>query len=181
MTLTHNPTRNLISGLGIALMLTGTAQAAQNIEMNKVSADRKGKSIGTVVAEETDYGLLLTPDLTGLPVGMHGFHVHENPSCEPAEKDGKVTPAGAAGGHLNPDGGDHEGPYEEGHLGDLPVLMVDKDGKATTPVLAPRLELSDLSGHALMIHKGGDTYESQPKLGGGGSRIACGAIQQETD
>jgi Cu-Zn family superoxide dismutase len=27
-----------------------------------------------------------------------------------------------------------------GHLGDLPVLVVDKDGKATTPVIAPRLK-----------------------------------------
>lgn len=164
-------------GLSASLLLAGTVQAAQNIDLNKVSADGIGDSIGTVTVEDTDYGLLLTPDLSDLPSGMRGFHVHQNPSCEPAKKDGKMTAAAAAGGHLNPDNGKHEGPYEEGHLGDLPILMVDEKGNATTPVLAPRLELSDLSGHALMIHKGGDTYEPQPKSGGSGPRIACGVIQ----
>lgn len=29
-----------------------------------------------------------------------------------------------------------------GHLGDLPVLVVNNDGKATDPVVAPRLKNS---------------------------------------
>ena len=35
-------------------------------------------------------------------------------------------------------------------------MSVDADGKISLPVLAPRLKESDLSGHALMIHSGGD-------------------------
>ncbi|SDL47132.1 superoxide dismutase, Cu-Zn family [Modicisalibacter muralis] len=170
---------NLALGLGASLLLAGTAQGAQEIELHEVSTDGVGESIGTVTVEDTDYGLLLTPDLSGLNAGMHGFHVHQNASCEPKEEGGETTPAGAAGGHLDPqDTGTHQGPYGEGHLGDLPVLMVDEEGNATTPVLAPRLEVADLEGRALMIHEGGDTYSDEPKLGGGAGRVACGAVGQ---
>lgn len=170
---------NLALGLGASLLLAGTAQAAQQIEIHEVSQDGVGDSIGTVTVEDGEYGLLLTPDLSGLSPGMHGFHVHQNASCEPKEENGEMTPAGAAGAHLDPeDTGTHQGPYGEGHLGDLPVLMVDQDGNATTPVLAPRLEVADLEGRALMIHEGGDTYSDEPKLGGGGGRVACGTVEQ---
>ncbi len=104
---------------------------------------------------------------------MHGFHIHQNPSC--GDK------AMAAGGHLDPAKTEaHEGPYQnKGHLGDLPVLMVDKDGKATTPTLAPKLTMTDFENHALMIHLNGDNYSDTPeKLGGGGARIACGVPSQ---
>ena len=54
--------------------------------------------------------------------------------------------------------------------------MNDK-GEATTPVLAPRLDMDDLKGRALMVHEGGDNYSDSPqKLGGGGPRAACGVI-----
>ncbi|MHB0777543.1 superoxide dismutase [Cu-Zn] SodC [Halomonas sp. WWR20] len=170
---------NLMVGLGASLWLAGTAHAAQDIEMHQVSAEGVGESIGTVHVEDSEYGLKLTPDLSGLEPGMHGFHVHQNASCEPAEKDGEMTAAAAAGGHFDPQNtGTHAGPYGDGHLGDLPVLMVDEQGNASTPVVAPRLETSDLEGHALMVHEGGDNYSDQPALGGGGSRVACGVVQQ---
>ena len=60
-------------------------------------------------------------------------------------------------------------------MGDLPALFVNADGKATQPVLAPRLKLSDLTGRSLMIHAGGDNHSDQPVAqGGGGVRIVCG-------
>ena len=94
-------------------------------------------------------------------------------------KDGKMTPGQAAGGHFDPKKtGKHLGPNGDGHLGDLPVLVVDKDGKATTPVVASRLKVADLKGHSLMIHAGGDNYSDTPKpLGGGGARVACGVVE----
>nr|WP_299246102.1 superoxide dismutase [Cu-Zn] SodC [uncultured Halomonas sp.] len=166
----------LLLGVG-ALLLASAAHAEQSIEIHQVSEEGVGDSLGTVQVEDTDHGLLLTPELSGLNSGMHGFHVHQNASCEPGEKDGKMTAAVAAGGHFDPeDTGTHQGPYGEGHLGDLPVLMVGEEGNAITPVLAPRLEVSDLQGHAIMIHAGGDNYSDQPDLGGGGARIACGVI-----
>ena len=92
---------------------------------------------------------------------------------------GKSIAAFAAGGHYDPLKTDkHEGPYGDGHLGDLPFLYADKDGKALLPVLAPRLKVADLKGRALMIHAGGDNYSDVPeKLGGGGSRLACGILK----
>jgi Cu-Zn family superoxide dismutase len=61
---------------------------------------------------------------------------------------------------------------------DLPALTKGKDGKATTPVIAPRLKVADVKGRSLMIHTGGDNYSDNPAaLGGGGARVACGVIK----
>lgn len=132
-----------------------------------------GKPAGKVVISETKYGLLFTPDLHDLIPGIHGFHIHENPSCD---KNGM-----AAGGHLDPKNtGKHLGPYNnKGHLGDLPALYVNTEGAATLPVLAPRIRhIADIKNHALMTHEGGDNYSDTPaKLGGGGARMVCGVIK----
>src|SRR5690606_9397030 len=109
----------------IAAALTmGSAHAAsQAVTINQVNAAGKQASIGTIQISETEHGLLFTPQLSSLKPGQHGFHVHENGSCEPADKDGKPTAAQAAGGHYDPQQtGKHLGPYEDGHLGDLPAL-----------------------------------------------------------
>ncbi len=130
-----------------------------------------GKSVGYVLAKNTRFGLLIEPHLHDLPPGIHGFHVHAFPSC----KDHGM----AAHGHLDPaNTGKHLGPYDvKGHLGDLPVLVVNKDGKSIRAILAPKLSLKAIENHALMIHAGGDNYSDYPeKLGGGGARIACGVV-----
>ena len=128
----------------------------------------------------TSQSLEFTPDLKALPPGEHGFHIHANGSCQPAIKEGKAVAAGAAGGHYDPQNtGKHEGPDGAGHLGDLPFLVVNNDGKATQPVVAPRLKtLDEVKGKALMIHVGGDNMSDSPQpLGGGGERFACGVIK----
>ena len=161
---------------------SSTANAFDNdrisVTINMIDEQGLGQEIGTIKAKNSKYGLLLTPDLADVPPGIHGFHVHENPSCEPGEKDGKITAGVAAGGHYDPQATDrHQGPYAEGHLGDLPPLVADDQGNATLPILAPRLKTSDLKGLSLMIHAGGDNFADTPKkLGGGGARLACGAI-----
>ena len=45
---------------------------------------------------------MFKPALQGLPQGEHGFHLHENPSCEPAMKEGKPQAAAGAGSHFDP-------------------------------------------------------------------------------
>lgn len=150
----------------------------QLITVHQVDANGVGTSIGTVSFQQTPKGLLITPALGKLSPGEHGFHIHENGSCEAAEKDGKMGAALAAGGHLNPEKVAHHGTPLDGHLGDLPALTVNDKGFATTPVLAPRLKLADIQGRAIMIHAGGDNYSDSPKpLGGGGDRVACGVIK----
>ncbi|KOF54325.1 MULTISPECIES: superoxide dismutase family protein [unclassified Achromobacter] len=172
--------RILISGALMAFSAAALAAKPVTVEMSFVSLKGVEKSAGTVNIEQTPYGALLTPKLEGLPPGIHGFHLHAKPSCDTADVDGKPTPAGAAGGHWDPDKTNaHKGPYDKtGHKGDLPALYVAADGSATYPVLAPRLKASEFAGHALMIHAGGDNHSDHPeKLGGGGARIVCGVVK----
>lgn len=165
----------------LAALLCSTPAWAQSpvvVPLNVVDANGVGAGVGSVTVTASDYGLVFTPDLKGLAPGLHGFHVHMNPSCAPSEADGKKVPAGAAGGHYDPaKSGKHGTPWGDGHLGDLPGLYVAADGTATQPVLAPRLKLADLKGRALMIHAGGDNHADHPApLGGGGARVACGVV-----
>lgn len=160
------------------------AMAETTVELHKATPEGQGESIGSVTLEDTEHGLLITPDLSDVPSNsMHGFHLHENASCAPTTDNGETTPAGGAGGHFDPEEtGTHAGPYaEDSHLGDLPLLTADDDGRIQTPVLAPRLTESDLDGHALVLHEGGDNYSDMPSLGGGGARLACGVIAQQSE
>ena len=190
--------RALLFAGGFAV--AGSAGAGEiDVTMHRLSADGVGETIGSVKAIDSDYGLLLVPNLIGLSPGLHGFHVHQNPDCGPAEKEGEMVAGLAAGGHYDPGNtGAHKGPYDAtGHLGDLPALyfeiqeatpagMVAEEtgeieaplGAATLPVLAPRLKTADLEGRSLMIHQGGDNYSDHPQaLGGGGARVACGVVE----
>ena len=163
----------------VALSLCGAAQADFTVQMNIVDENGIGKLVGQVVIGETPYGVVFSPSLAGLPQGLHGFHVHENPDCGPKEKDGKRIPALAAGGHYDPAASKRHGlPWGDGHVGDLPALFVDAMGNANNPVLAPRLKIADVKGRSLMIHAGGDNHSDYPDpLGGGGARMVCGIIQ----
>ena len=165
----------------LAICLLGAANAPVadiTIELTLVGAPPGDTSAGSVRVVETPYGLAFYPKLLGLPPGLHGFHVHENPSCAYAQRDGAWIPALAAGGHLDPAGTKQHGePWGDGHLGDLPPLYVAADGSASAAVLAPRLKLEDLRHRSLMVHAGGDNHADHPApLGGGGARVACGVI-----
>ncbi|MDD0843847.1 superoxide dismutase [Cu-Zn] SodC [Pseudomonas sp. Gutcm_11s] len=168
--------------LAALLVAAGGVQAAPlSIPLNAVDSSGIGKPVGTIQVEQSRYGLVFTPALSGLAPGIHGFHLHTNPDCAPGSKDGQPSAAEMAGGHWDPDGiGKHGTPWQDdAHRGDLPPLYVDAAGKAEQPVLAPRLKsLDELKGHALMVHAGGDNHADHPKpLGGGGARVACGVIR----
>ena len=165
----------------LAALIAVPAVAADTVvKMQRVTLDGTGEPLGTVTIAGLDAGATFKLDLHGLQPGPHGFHVHEKASCDPTAANGTPVPAGAAGGHMDPDHtAKHAGPGGEGHLGDLPVLDVAADGTATQTLTAPRLkDVEALKGHALMIHAGGDNYSDSPSpLGGGGGRFACGVIQ----
>ena len=168
------------AAVAIAACVASAYAQTLRIPMHRVDATGVGASIGTITITASGEGVLFTPALDGLPPGLHGFHVHEKPSCDPAmDRDkGTAMPAQSAGGHLDPrKTGQHKGPMGGGHLGDLPALKVDSNGEATAPLVAPQLKMADLVGRSLVIHAGGDNYSDTPeKLGGGGERIACGVI-----
>ncbi|TCB48946.1 superoxide dismutase [Acinetobacter sp. ANC 4779] len=164
--------------LGCTSSPTSSHEAHHQAAVHAVSAQGVGKEIGTIKFKDSPAGLVLMTDLAELPPGPHGFHIHEKGSCDPAEKDGKIGAAIAAGGHFNPNQAPHHGTPLTGHLGDLPLLNVDAQGHAKMTLVAPRLKLADIQGLAIMVHAGGDNYADQPKpLGGGGDRIACGLIK----
>lgn len=149
------------------------------VPINRVSASGIGEQIGTITfADSKKDGLIIIPDLSGLTPGPHGFHIHENPSCAPKEKDGKMVAALSAGGHYDPKKtGKHMGPRGGGHEGDMPRLVVDGDGNATAVIIMSGVTTADIAGRSIMIHEGGDNYADAPApLGGGGARIACGVI-----
>ncbi|MBE2896935.1 superoxide dismutase family protein [Pasteurellaceae bacterium HPA106] len=184
--------KSLLSALTLTALLSATSAIAHGdhnhdhskaleIPMQLLDVEKGNQDIGKVYISESKYGLVFTPELHDLTPGIHGFHIHQNPSCEAKEKEGKLVAGLGAGGHWDPKNtGKHSTPWDDdGHLGDLPALAVDQEGHATNPVLAPRLHaLDEIKGHALMIHAHGDNHSDEPKpLGGGGARMACGVIK----
>lgn len=168
----------LILVASLSLMPSPAGAGTVLVDMVAIDSTGPGHSIGVITAKDTDQGLELFPDLSDLPPGEHGFHLHSKPSCDALINSDGVAVAGlAAGGHWDPDDtGEHLGPFGNGHRGDLSRLIVAPDGTTPTSVVAPRLQTSDLNQKALIIHAGGDTYSDTPPLGGGGARIACGII-----
>ena len=142
------------------------------VNMHMVTKEGVGPSIGTIELRHIKQGVLITPNLKGLSPGLHGFHLHVNPSCADFGK--------AAGPHFDPhDTKQHLGPMHlGGHQGDLPVLFANRRGDIKQPEIAPKIEIHEMVGHALMIHMGEDNYKDVPKkLGGGGARVACGVVK----
>lgn len=160
---------NKLSILFASTMLGITVSHAAQVTSTVYATNDDKNSLGHVIFRDTPFGLLVSPDLNSLPAGLHGLHLHQHANCG--------DHGTSAGAHFDPQNTNgHQGPYGEGHLGDLPVLYVDSNGKANTPTLAPRLKTTDLKGLSVMIHAGGDNYSDNPPLGGGGAREACGVI-----
>jgi superoxide dismutase, Cu-Zn family len=153
--------------LGVILFsLWAIGAYALTIPVFVPTLDGRGIYVGTVLADDTIYGLVLTPKLYHLPPGVHGFAVDTFGNCN------------KPGGHLDTDKSDrHRGPFDNGHVGDLPVLIVNDKGYARLPVLAPRLKLAYITGRSLVIALGRDNYSDFPKEdGGSGGQLACGRI-----
>lgn len=158
---------------------TTTDTGTSIVEVNLVTAEGLGVSIGTIEISDVPDGVQLAVSLRGLPPGERGFHIHENGDCGPTGADGKIGAALAAGGHYDPaKAGKHLGPDAAGHKGDLPFLIVNDKGVATQTVQVKGLTVKELKNRSIMIHAGGDNYSDVPDpLGGGGARIACGVIK----
>lgn len=126
----------------------------------------------------TGPGVKISIDVSGLPPGQHGWHIHAVGRCDPPN----FT---SAGPHFNPFGKKHGAKNPDGlHAGDLGNLNVGDDGTAKTEVvdryvsLQPEINNSLLQplGTALVIHAGADDERTDP-AGNSGGRIACGVIQ----
>jgi Cu-Zn family superoxide dismutase len=153
-----------------------SAQMAQSAHADIVNAT--GQKIGTATFATAAGGVRIDVDVTQLPPGTHGVHIHAVGKCE--GPDFKT-----AGGHFNPAGKKHGKDNPEGaHNGDLLNLEVAADGRASASLLDANVSLGDgptslfqPGGTAIVIHASADDYKTDP-AGNSGPRVACGVIQK---
>lgn len=168
------PKHHVILAGALGLLLAGSAQAQEPSNANFVGLNGEEYGAVAVTPTEDGTGIAIKGDLTGLPPGEHGFHIHETGTCDPAAK------FESAGAHFNPEGKQHGKENPEGaHAGDLDNITVAEDGTATvdlTHAAALTAEgLLDADGSALMIHADPDDYKTDPS-GNSGDRIACAVV-----
>lgn len=136
-----------------------------------------GESLGEVTFTQTDDGIQVTGDLTGLGEdGPRGFHVHQFGKCEGPD-------FMSAGGHFNPGGHEHGAPEnspDARHAGDFGNVEVNDAGEVKIDlrdhVITLNGGVNNIVGHALIIHVQQDDLTSQP-TGDAGARAGCGIIE----
>src|SRR4051794_35533319 len=84
-------------GASFVLLTASPLHAASTATatMHLIGKEGMGQQIGTVTIREAAQGIVLEPDLKGLPSGSRGFHIHQNPDCGPGQNNGQ-TAAGFA-------------------------------------------------------------------------------------
>ncbi len=150
----------------------------------RAHADIKGEGItgrAELVERRQGNGTVveMTVTATGLKPGLHGVHLHAVGKCEPD--------FAAAGGHFDPGPAGNTDPDANHpfHMGDVPNLAADKDGRGTLKAVTTRVTISDgplsifdADGTAIIIHGNPDQgITGAPKSGvSGGPRVACGVF-----
>lgn len=132
----------------------------------------QGNEVGRATVREVEGGLRFTVDARGVAPGTHGVHVHTVGRCDAPDF---MT----AGGHWNPTGAKHGMMNPAGpHQGDIPNLVIGKDGRGTVGAVVPGASfdgLLDQDGAAFVIHAAQDDLTTDPS-GNSGARIACGTF-----
>ena len=134
---------------------------------------------GMVFFQDTIGGTIVTAQLIGLPdykpamgngnpIGPHGFHIHENGTCEIGNPN---EPFQAAGSHWNPTDQPHGN-----HAGDFPVLF-SNSGRAYMSFYTNKFRVNEVVGKTVIIHENPDDYRTQP-AGNAGKRLACGVVER---
>jgi superoxide dismutase, Cu-Zn family len=168
----------MISAIVAMILVTGCSMATSGLRGHTELKDKDGRVIGTALLQERSGGVLVRVEAKGLTPGLHAVHVHSVGKCE--------GPAFAsAGGHFNPTGKKHGLRSPEGaHAGDLPNMLIEKDGAGRFETMTDSFTLSagpltlfDNDGSALVIHAAGDDEVTDP-TGNSGDRVACGVIVQ---
>lgn len=165
----------LLAALLTALPLT---VAAALPSAKAILKDVEGREVATATLAPVKGGVRVTVAAKGLAPGRHGIHIHTVGKCDPPD-------FATAGGHFNPNGRKHGLQNPAGaHAGDLPNLIVGKEGRARATFIAHGATLGDGAesifspdGTALVIHANPDDEKSDP-AGNSGPRIACGVIER---
>ncbi|GIH09179.1 hypothetical protein Rhe02_72460 [Rhizocola hellebori] len=173
-----------VTGLAVAVVPASAVAYDDSRGATATVRDVNGTSLGTVVLQSSGGKIVVAGRLSGLTAGFHGFHIHAVGLCE--------APFTTAGGHLNPAGVGHGQ-----HAGDLPLLKVAADGRATSVTETDSVTFADIfdaDGSAIIIHALPDNYANIPTrysaagipgpdaatlgTGDAGGRIACGIIKR---
>ena len=131
---------------------------------------------GTVhFQQKSDGSVDVMVDLTGVPPGVHGFHVHDKGDCG--------DNGNAAGGHFNPTAMAHGAPDAmPHHAGDFGNVTADAHGAVkihfNTRSVSVEAGASSAVGHAVILHGNPDDLTTQPS-GNAGPRIACGVVTMQ--
>lgn len=148
-------------------MAAGTRSAVAVLVPTKGST-----ASGVIRFTQTEKGVRVVAEVTGLPPGDHGFHIHEFGDLTSSD-------GASAGGHFNPMNAKHGAPQaEERHVGDLGNLKADAEGRATLDYVDPMLKLDgphSIIGRGVVTHASPDDLTSQP-TGNAGARLAVGVI-----
>jgi Cu-Zn family superoxide dismutase len=157
--------------LALATLALAAGGAAKKASAKLQSPDPKVS--GSIhFTQETD-GVHVVADVSGVPPGMHGIHVHENGVCTPPDFK-------SAGGHFNPGHTPHACmPTDPRHAGDFGNITVGADGKGHLDFTLAGASLSgdaSVIGKSIVLHAGQDDCSTQPS-GNSGDRLACGVIK----
>ena len=153
---------------------SGTAMAHGPMAMAMLSPTTNQTARGMVhFTELGDGAVRVDVDLTNVPPGTHGFHVHEKGDCG--------NDAQNAGGHFNPLMMPHGGPDADAHhAGDFGNVTADAAGNVKMSFTTHSITVGDgpksVVGHAIVLHGNADDLKSQP-AGNAGPRIACGVAE----
>ena len=171
--------KHLILTLLLLGLVTGAAFAAGKKQTAKADLwNAKGEKVATATLKEAKGGVAIALQATGLPEGIHAFHIHAVGKCD--APDFKT-----AGGHFNPENKKHGLKNPEGpHAGDMPNITVNPKGVGKAKVLNTHVTLGEGAnslfhegGTALVIHAKADDDMTDP-AGNAGDRIACGLIEK---
>ncbi len=151
-----------------AAALTFNVAGAGGDSLTVELRDAGGDARGTVEFHSTEDHTEVTVQITSSPDGMaldafHGFHIHAND--DPANGQGCIADPDqpsktwfvAVDGHWKVDGETHGH-----HHGDMPSLLIQDDGTATSSFVTDRIDLGDLHGKAVILHAGADNFANVP-------------------
>src|SRR6266568_6889575 len=134
------------------LFMVACAHSRGPIAMATLDSTSGSTAKGTVHLTDVGEGNVeVQIDLTGVPPGVHGFHIHEKGDCG--------NNATNAGGHFNPTGMVHGAPDAVSHhAGDFGNVTADANGEVHTRVTTHSVSLksgeaSNPVGKAVVLHE----------------------------
>jgi len=167
--------KNLLIAFASVVLVAACAHSRAPMASATLDSTSGSTAKGTVHFTDAGEGNVdVQVDLTGVPPGTHGFHIHEKGDCG--------NNAANAGGHFNPTGMIHGDPQAASHhAGDFGNVTADANGEVHTHFTTHSISLKSgdatyAVGHAVVLHANADDLTSQP-AGNAGARIACGVIQ----